>query len=152
MARITVASLSARMDASEARTSEQIEALTSTVDVLAQSVAALTAHLSAPVTPEEPAKAKKPAARKAATPKKAAPAPKAAPKPAPAEKEPTAFYTDVIVGKREARAARKSFNPPAAAWMREKGLVPSGAAWAAVKAGERNVRTLKALNVADGLA
>lgn len=141
MARTTVASLSARMDASEARMDARFDALTSTVDVLAQSVAALTAHLSAPVTPEEPAKAKKPAARKAA------PA-----KTAPAKKETSEFYTQVIVGKREAREARKAFNPKAAAWMREKGLVPSGSAWAAVKAGERNVRTLKALNRKDGLA
>ena len=70
-----------------------------------------------------------------------------------AEAKPvTAFYADVIVGKREEREARHNVNIAASAWMREKGLVPSGQAWAAVKAGERNVTKLLALNKADSLA
>jgi hypothetical protein len=47
------------------------------------------------------------------------------------------------------KAARKSANREAAAWMREKGLVPSGQAWVAVKNGERNVVKLRKLNAAD---
>lgn len=62
------------------------------------------------------------------------------------------FYTDVIVGKREEREAHRNVNRQASAWMREKGLVPSGQAWAAVKSGERSVTKLRALNEADGLA
>src|SRR5438445_5477725 len=48
------------------------------------------------------------------------------------------------------RDAHKAGNKAAAAWMREKGLVPSGQAWTAVKNGERNVTKLRKLNAADG--
>lgn len=51
-----------------------------------------------------------------------------------------------------ARAARKSSNAEMAAWMRSKGVVPNGLAWEAAKKGERNVRTLKALNAKDAKA
>lgn len=61
------------------------------------------------------------------------------------------FYEKVIVGGREQRDLRQKVNHEAAAWMREKGLVPSGQAWAAVKKGERNIKALRALNEADGL-
>jgi hypothetical protein len=44
------------------------------------------------------------------------------------------------------RVAHKTANREAAAWMREKGLTPSGQAWAAVKNGERNVTKLRKLN------
>lgn len=61
------------------------------------------------------------------------------------------FYENVIVGQREEREKRQRVNREAAAWMREHGLVPQGQAWAAVKNGERGVKKLQALNVADGL-
>lgn len=35
-------------------------------------------------------------------------------------------------------------------WMRSKNLAPLGAAWTAVRKGERSVKALKALNVAEG--
>lgn len=61
------------------------------------------------------------------------------------------FYEKVIVAGRDERAAHQKGNREAASWMREKGLVPSGQAWAAVKKGERNIKALRALNEADGL-
>jgi hypothetical protein len=67
--------------------------------------------------------------RKAAAPKAAPKAPKVTP---------------------EERAKVKLANREAAAWMREKGLVPSGQAWIAVKNGERGIATLRKLNEADG--
>ena len=68
-----------------------------------------------------------------------------------APKAPSKFYTEVIVGGREKREARKAVNTAAAEWMREKNLVPGGQAWEAVKNGERSVKKLAALNAADGL-
>ena len=62
------------------------------------------------------------------------------------------FYENVIVGQREEREKRQRVNREAAAWMREHGLVPQGQAWSAVKNGERGIKKLQALNVADGLA
>lgn len=73
-------------------------------------------------------------------------------KPVKPKAEPSAFYREVIEGGREARIARQSVNREAASWMREHGLVPSGAAWAAVKHGERSIKKLQAMNKADGLA
>lgn len=70
--------------------------------------------------------------------------------PAKAEKPKSAFYETVIVGGREARALHQKANTAAASWMREKGLVPSGQAWKAVKEGERDVKVLRSLNEADG--
>lgn len=61
------------------------------------------------------------------------------------------FYEKVIVAGREARQAHHKSNAEAAAWMREKGLVPTGTAWTAVKNGERSIKALKAMNEADGL-
>ena len=99
--------------------------------------------LRALLAASEPAKRapKKAAPKKAVTRK---PAPKAA-KAKAAPKEPSAFYTEVIVGKRDEREARKSTNRDLAAWMRSEGLEPVGSAWAAAKAGERDVDTLRAL-------
>lgn len=51
----------------------------------------------------------------------------------------------------EQRHARQSSNREMAAWMRSKGLVPNGQAWAAAKHGERSVAKLRKLNDADGL-
>lgn len=51
----------------------------------------------------------------------------------------------------EQRDNRKSHNAEASAWCRENGIHPSGSAWEALKKGERDVATLKALNVEDGL-
>ena len=68
------------------------------------------------------------------------------------DKPKSKFYTDVIVGKREERETRTKANRAASAWMREKGLVPQGQAWAAVRNGERSVTKLRSLNEADGLA
>lgn len=86
------------------------------------------------------------------------PAPKATPKAAPKAKAaaPKAEATTVETPKArttsEQREQRKVFNRQAAAWMREKGLVPSGQAWTAVTADAvRNVATLRKLNAADGL-
>ena len=96
--------------------------------------------LRALLAAREPAKrAPKKAAPKKAVTRKAAPKAKAAPK------EPSAFYTEEIVGKRDEREARKSTNRDLAAWMRSEGLEPVGSAWAAAKAGERDVDALRAL-------
>lgn len=51
----------------------------------------------------------------------------------------------------EERAARKAFNGKAAKWARKNGIVPTGTAWAAIKEGERDVETLKSMNVDDDL-
>ena len=68
--------------------------------------------------------------------------------PAPVVEQPKAEDKPFVEWIREtapARKARKESNAQMAAWMRSKGLVPNGAAWEACKKGERNVRTLKAL-------
>jgi hypothetical protein len=70
--------------------------------------------------------------------------------PAKPTKPKSEFYEKVIVGGREARALHQKANTAAASWMREKGLVPSGQAWKAVKEGERDVKTLRRLNEKDG--
>src|SRR6188768_3798402 len=57
--------------------------------------------------------------------------------PAKVAKPKSEFYEKVIVGGRDQRALRQKVNTEAAAWMREKGLVPSGQAWVEVKNGER---------------
>lgn len=80
-------------------------------------------------------------------------APAKAPRKAAAKKaQPKADdkpFVEWIRDTAEARAARKASNGEMATWMRSKGLVPNGAAWEAAKKGERNVRTLKALQAKD---
>ena len=76
---------------------------------------------------------------------------KAPARPKAEAKAKSEFYEKVIVEGREARQNRQKVNHEAATWMREKGLVPSGQAWAAVKKGERNVKALRSMNEADGL-
>src|SRR4051812_41388203 len=48
----------------------------------------------------------------------------------------------------EQRAERKTDNKALAAWCREKGLLPSGAVWAAVKDGESKLSVLRPLDKA----
>lgn len=60
----------------------------------------------------------------------------------PKADEPNEFVT-WLRDTAEQRAARKSSNKDAAAWMRSKGLVPNGPAWDAVKKGERSVAKLR---------
>lgn len=50
------------------------------------------------------------------------------------------------------RAARKQAHRDLAAWCRDHGVTPNGAAWAAVKDGSRDTLTLRRLNVAEGCA
>lgn len=77
----------------------------------------------------------------------------AAPKAAAPKAAPKAEQTSRVKLSTEEREQRKTFNRAAAAWMREKGLVPSGQAWKAVTGADpvRNVATLRKLNEADGL-
>lgn len=48
------------------------------------------------------------------------------------------------------RTERKQQRRELATWLRENGITPTGAAWDAATAGERNLDTLEALNLADG--
>lgn len=50
-----------------------------------------------------------------------------------------------------ARRAAKASNAERAAWLRSIGVVPTGQAWTAAKAGETDPATLRALNAADGI-
>lgn len=69
--------------------------------------------------------------------------------PAPAKDE---SFVTWVRDTAEARAARKATNAEAAAWLRGKGLPTGGSVWEAYKAGERTVRTLKALAAKDAKA
>ncbi len=87
------------------------------------------------------------------------PEPKAeAPKAGKKAKAPKAQKADKPLTQREQDAAngvspeqRKAVNTAMAEHLRSMGVVPTGQAWAAAKAGERDAAALKALNAADGI-
>lgn len=75
-----------------------------------------------------------------------------------AEARRAAYEAAKVAKSPEAKAAeaakaaeRQVGNLKAAAWMRSKGIQPSGSAWKLVGKGERDVKILTAANVADGL-
>ena len=101
------------------------------------------------------------------TPTKAVPAKKAAkatPAKASAKKATTAKVSPAKATKKATPKAKVEVNSTTAdvegmtpeaikaqgEWMRSKNLAPLGAAWTAVRKGERSVKALKALNVAEG--
>jgi hypothetical protein len=55
-------------------------------------------------------------------------------------------FRDEVIAK---RAVSREFNAKASAWAHQHGIRPNGQAWLEIKAGNRNVADLKALNAAD---
>lgn len=78
-------------------------------------------------------------------PAKTEPQPKAVAKPAKAQPKAEDDFVTWLRDTAEARAERKAGNRELAAWLRAKNLPANGPVWAAAKAGNRSVRSLRAI-------
>ena len=128
MARTTLVSTNARIDALEAKIDARMD------------------RLEALLSPTAPAKAR--VSRPKADPK----TPRGQRRAAQAKVQASEEFVTWVRETAEARAARKATNAEAAAWLRAKGLPTGGSVWEAYKAGERKVATLKRLAAKDAKA
>ncbi len=108
--------------------------LTSAIEALAQVAAAFAPEEQASTAPVRKARTRKAPAKPAADACTCTP-----------EKRCSVCFVLWLKTSAPQRAARKASNAEMAAWMRSKGLTPNGAAWEAVKHGERSVVALRKL-------